>query len=208
MPAAPVIKDIANPDGLGSYAVQWSPVPEAEYYTLQEAMAESFVGASEVYSGTQTSHAIAGRGAARYYYRVRAGGGQWVTAWSDTQSVDVLWEAEPNNIFTQANGPLVSGLTYQGRFEPATDLDDYYGFELTTAHDIEVWLTNIAVGENYDLILRNAAGQISGGYSGRPDNSDEHVLLSSMPPGRYYARVFNRSGTVSAQPYHLKVVFQ
>ena len=44
-------------------------------------------------------------------------------------------------------------------------------------------------------------GQIPGGYSGLPGNSDEHVLLQSQPPGRYYARVFNRSGTVSAQEY-------
>ena len=75
---------------------------------------------------------------------------------------DVLWEAEPNNFYTQANGPLVSGLTYKGQFDSNTDFNDYFVFELAAAHNIEVWLTNIASGENYDLILRNDAWPDSG----------------------------------------------
>ena len=208
VPTAPVIEAINNPNGLGTYPVQWSQVNGATFYELQEAKAEDFAGASQVYSGTLASHAVVGRGAARYSYRVRGGNQSWVTPWSSPQRTDVLWEAEPNNFYTQANGPLVSGLTYKGQFNPITDFDDYYVFVLAAAHTIEVWLTNIASGENYDLILRNDAGQIPGGYSGLPGNSDEHVLLQSMPPGRYYARVFNRSGTLSATPYDLRVMYR
>jgi hypothetical protein len=208
IPPAPILDAIENPDGVGAYDVQWSAVISATYYLLEEAQPPGFSGASLVYSGTLRLYTVSGRGAARYYYRVRAGNTDWQTPWSGAQFTDVLWEAEPNNVFPQANGSLVSGNTYRGQFDPSTDLNDYYRFDLAAIHDIEIWLTNIAPGENYDLILRNDAGQIPGGYSGQLGNADEYVYLIEQPAGRYYARVFNRSGTVSQQPYQLRVVYE
>jgi PKD repeat protein len=117
------------------------------------------------------------------------------------------WEEEPNDdALTQANGPLVSGLTYYGTFQSGADKQDYYFIDLTTAHTVELWLTNIGSGHNYNLVLRDAAlNEV--GYSAEPGNADEHILTGIVPAGRYYIQVFNYSQTGSWEAYHLQAMF-
>ena len=208
IPDMPVLNAISNSDGDGSYTVSWSATSQATSYVLQEARNSDFADAVEIYSGASTSHAVSGRGAARYYYRVKARNSWGDSGWSNVEWVDVLWEAEPNDdALTQANGPIVSGLTYYGTFPGAADPKDYFYFDLPVAHTVELWLRSIQAGHNYDLTLRNA-NEDEVKHSGELGNADEHILTGVLPAGRYYIQVTNASQTGSTQPYHLRVVYE
>jgi uncharacterized repeat protein (TIGR02543 family) len=207
-PGTPTLLGITNSDGDGDYAVRWSTASGAETYTLQEATKSSFAGAKTVYAGPLTLFTVTGRGAARYYYRVRAHNGWGDSDWSNAAWVDVRWEAEPNdNPLTQANGPIVSGLTYYGTFPSGHDVQDYFYFDLPTPHRAELSLTNIPVDNNYDLVLRDADLQEID-YSRAYGNVDEHIRTRVLPEGRYYVQVHNYSQTGSTQRYHLRAVYE
>ena len=147
---------------------------------------------------------MSGRGAARYYYRVKAHNVWAVSDWSNVRQVDVLWELEPNDEAPeQVNGPIMPNLVYYGTFPNGDDVDDYYFFDLPTARRVNVWLTNIPSDQNYDLILRDASLTVKG-YSGNLSNSGEYIRTEDiLPAGRYYIQVFHRSTGGSTQPYHL-----
>jgi uncharacterized repeat protein (TIGR02543 family) len=203
-PGVPSLNPIDNADGNGSYTISWSASSDAETYVLQEATNSSFSDATIIYSGPSTSHAVSGRGAARYYYRVKARNIWTESGWSNVRQVDVLWEAEPNDAHEQANGPIVPTLVYYGTFLSGDDVDDYYFFDLTTARRVTLWLTNIPSGQNYDLILRDASLTVKG-YSGNLSNADEYIRTDTiLPAGRYYIQVHHRSSGGSTQPYRLK----
>ena len=137
--------------------VRWSAAAGADVYVLEEAKDNAFAVSAEVYVGPATSYEISGRGAARYYYRVKARNSWGSSAWSNVEWTDVLWEAEPNDqALSQANGPIVSSLTYFGTFTDATDIQDYFYFDLLTGGYIELWLDHIPPGQDYNLYLRDA----------------------------------------------------
>jgi hypothetical protein len=198
---------ITNDDGDGTYTVRWSVVSEADTYALQEATNESFAQATQLYAGGLTNYGVTGRGAARYFYRVQARNTWGSGPWSNTQWVDVLWEAEPNDAYGQANGPIVSGLTYYGTFPNEADGNDYYFFDLPASHSVEIWLTNVPAANDYALYLYNAT-YTRIGYSDEYGDANEHIYLGSTAGGRYYIRVERVVGTSQAQPYALRVVFQ
>lgn len=202
---------IDNADGDGSYTVSWTAASGAEGYLLQEATDGAFSNVVEEYTSSLTSYEVNGRGASRLYYRVKAGTGAGDMGWSNAQQVDILWEAEPNDIaHEEANGSIMSSYVYYGLF-PNWEIDeekfnDYYFFDLDVAGEVEVWLSNIASERNYDLVLRDAAlGQV--GYSGELGNASEHIQTGTLPAGRYYIQVYYRWGPGSDQEYHLQVVY-
>jgi hypothetical protein len=122
--------------------------------------------------------------------------------------VDVLWEAEPNDTVSQANGPLVSGLTYYGTLSGAIGASDYFYFDLPAGYSVELWLTNIPAGSDYDLVLYDSDLGMRG-YSGLTGSGDEHIVTALSAAGRYFVRVYHRSGAGSGtQPYHLRAVYQ
>lgn len=208
-PPSPHLYGVDNMDGDDNYSVTWSAVYRATFYVLEEAIDGAFADAIEVYTGSDTSYTINDRGAARYYYRVKACTGQMCSGWSNVEQVDVLCEAEPNDdALTQANGPIVSGLTYYGSFPHGADVKDYFFFDLSSSHSVEIWLTNIPSTRDYDLALRDANLVPPIAYSVNPGNADEHILTDVLPAGRYYVQVYNYSGPESTQPYHLRVVYE
>jgi hypothetical protein len=207
LPGTPELQTIANPDGIGDYTVRWSSVSGAEGYTLQEAKDSAFASATQEYDGSGTSYNVVGRGAARYFYRVQARNKWGGSLWSDPQSVDVLWEAEPNDSLAQANGPLVSALTYHGFFSAASDPWDYYYFELASAHNIQIQLSQIPAGHDYALYLFDAS-KARIGYSDEYENADERILVANAGAGRYYAGIERVLGSSAVQPYSVQVVFQ
>ena len=146
---------------------------------------------------------MSGRGAARYYYRVKARNTWAESSWSNVRQVDVLWEAEPNDTYAQANGPIMPNLVYFGTFPNGTDVDDYYFFDLSTGYRVKLWLKNIPGGQNYDLVLRDAYLAVVG-YSAQPSNADEYIdSQQDLAPGRYYIQVYHYSSGGSTQPYRL-----
>lgn len=118
------------------------------------------------------------------------------------------WESEPNGTYSDATGPILSGLEYYGVFSSIDD-NDYFYFELQTAHAVTLTLTNIGVGHNFDLLLIDQTFKmVEGGYSGEVDNDDELIEISQLAAGRYYIWVYNRSKTMNSEPYHLVATFR
>jgi hypothetical protein len=115
------------------------------------------------------------------------------------------WEQEPNGVPAQASGPLASDATYYGTM-PVGDTNDYFYFDLSTPGDVELWLTNIPGGCDYDLVLRDAA-LVQVGYSGNVGSADEHISTGTLTTGWYYVQVYHRSTAGSSEPYHLRVVY-
>ena len=88
VPQSPVLFPILNPGGVGNYVVNWSSVPIATAYTLQEATDAAFSSPSTVYSGANTSFSVTGKAAgSTFYYRVRAANAAGNSPWSSVQSV-------------------------------------------------------------------------------------------------------------------------
>jgi hypothetical protein len=209
-PDTPVLQPIQNGGGVGSYSVHWSTAARAKTYVLQEAKSSNFEDAAEIYRGEGTRFDVQGRGASRLYYRVKATNPSGESDWSNRQQVDVLWEAEPNDIPPgQAKGPLVSGLTYFGTFPNNRDEQDYYYFDLPARRSVRLTLQNIPVGHNYDLVLWDLDFDRMG-YSGQLGNENESInIRDGIPAGRYLIQVYHRSKVGgSLQPYHLVAIYE
>ncbi len=207
-PDIPSLEPIDNADGDGAFTITWTAAQHADTYLLQEATNATFSDATTIYSGPSTSHAVSGRGATRYYYRVLAQNTWTQSAWSNVRQVDVLWEAEPNNTHALANGPILPNLLYYGTFPSGDDVDDYYCLDLTANYHVEIWLKNIPAGQDYNLVLRNASLHVIG-YSASHSNVDEHIRTGAkLPPGRYYVQVHHFSSGDSTQPYDLRYVLE
>jgi len=123
------------------------------------------------------------------------------------------WEIEPNDdAKTQANGPIVSGQTYQGNLPPG-DSKDYFYIDLQKTGTVEVWLTNIPAGQDYDLVLRDANLNRLG-WGKNTGNADEHILSGSLQSGRYYIQVklaeLAGGGNTGGSPdaYQVKAVYR
>lgn len=116
-------------------------------------------------------------------------------------------DCEPNETFSQAQGPLASGQVYQGHIESETDQNDYFFVDMATAHTIEVSLRNIPVGANYHLYLYDSVQNLVG-YSGNAGNADEYILTNPLLASRYYVRVQRVAGYSPAQAYLLQVRYQ
>jgi hypothetical protein len=116
------------------------------------------------------------------------------------------WECEPNNTAAQANGPLGSGQAYYGTFPSPADEKDFFYIDLAVAHPVELWLTHIPAGQDYDLALWDAS-QNKVAESRRNGNADEHILTASLAPGRYYVGVYMFSSG-SPESYRLRVVYK
>ena len=208
LPHEPAMLGISNPEGYGDYTVRWGDSLWATTYTMQEARNIAFAGATQLYHGPLTYYQASGRGAGRYFYRTKAHNSWGDSGWSSVSSVDVRREKEPNNEpLTQANGPIISGLTYFGTFASGSDLVDYFTFELGTRRGVQASLTEIATGHNYDLILEDAGlRQVAGAQE--IGNVDEYIQTDKLEPGRYYVRVVNASRSASTQSYRLRVVYE
>ena len=197
IPEAPTLHTISNPDGDGAYTVSWSRADYATHYVLEEATNDAFTGGLEVYSGSGTSCAISGRGAARYYYRVKACNRD-CSEWSNVEWVDVLWEAEPNNSLAQANGPLQSGVGYYGY---PNDAWDYFNVYVSTIGRITVDLMN-HTGEGVQLLLYDQDGVLLDRAWQPPYHVESDVYW-----GWYSIRIYTESGYNSDTPYTLRAVF-
>jgi hypothetical protein len=205
LPKVPALQPIANADGDGAYTIRWNAADHASGYTLQESADGRFASPREVYAGPETRYEVSGQTTGRFYYRVQARNDWGTSAWSESRWVDVAWEKEPNDRAEDANGPLVSGVTYHGTFPDEADEVDYYYIQVATASLVELWLDHIPGGHDFDVYLRDANLAVKA-KSDRAGNADEY-LRAELPPGRYYIQVYRRSGPGSPQPYHLRVTY-
>lgn len=208
VPAAPALAPITPPEANPSYVVTWSAVTGAASYVLQRATVASFGDAVEVFAGPATQYVEPSAGIATYHYRVRARNAWGDGAWSNARAVAVRWELEPNGEAVDATrtGSLLGGLTHFGVLTRADERgNDYFYLDLRSGGTVELWLTDMAPGLDFNLTLRDANLQMvyPGGYSGNLGNADEHVLAAALQAGRYYVQVSWVTGD-SGQPYHLR----
>ncbi len=201
LPAAPALHTITPPDDSATYVVRWDAASGANSYVLEWATSPGFEDATQVYAGPDTSYQAASAGIATYYYRVEARNAWGDSGWSNVQTVEVHWEREPNGEAVDATGPMQTGVVYYGVLTSASDVKDYFYFELTMPRSVNLDLTNMVSGQDFDLVLRDAS-LVQLKYSGKLGSADEHIS-ASLSAGRYYVQVYRRSGDI-ARPYHLQ----
>jgi hypothetical protein len=88
-PASPILAPIDNPDGDGSYQVQWSASAGATGYLLEEDDNPAFASPTDHDTGLATTFDVTGQDGGTWYYRVRAYNSAGDSPWSDSRSVTV-----------------------------------------------------------------------------------------------------------------------
>ena len=201
---------------MGNFTVRWEAVDGASSYHLQQAQDSAFSNPITVYTGPNTSTSSADWALRATTTVCKPSSPPAARPWSNVQSVDVCWEAEPNNTRADANGPIVSGLTYYGLLPNSEDGRDYFYFQLTDTHEVEISLENIGNNNDFNVALRGADGAI---VRACPDTGADQTCYSAnrgndylrstpLPPGIYYAHVIYYFGFGTPPPYHLKVTFE
>jgi subtilisin family serine protease len=91
----PILYAVENPERVGNYTVNWSPVAQADTYILEESASPVLSTPSVVYNGPASQVALTGRNPGIWYYRVRAAhlATGRLSAWSGVISVPVGLEA-------------------------------------------------------------------------------------------------------------------
>jgi hypothetical protein len=90
---APALAAISNPDEDGQYLLDWTAVPEATTYTLQEDDNASFTSPQTVYSGSSDQYNVTNQIPGVWYYRVQAANAGSSSLWSNVRSTTVLPDA-------------------------------------------------------------------------------------------------------------------
>lgn len=94
LPPVPILYDIDNADGDGSYTINWSTSSLATSYTLEEDDNTDFSSPSVAYDGSGNTKAITGKALGNYYYRVRAENGMGYSNWSEIKTASVTQQGE------------------------------------------------------------------------------------------------------------------
>lgn len=112
---------------------------------------------------------------------------------------------EPNNFRCSTNSALDPGTPTQSYICSKDDIDDYYYIDVTQLSPINVTLTNIPGGIDYDLYLYYQDSIVAS--SNKFGNASEALNYFPLQTGRYYIRVYPYSGH-SLSPYTLQANFQ
>jgi titin len=90
VPAAPTLDPIHDPDGNGTYLVDWSDVAGASSFRLEEDDNAGFTSPAVRYMGTNSQFQVYGQETGLWYYRVRASNAGGDGLWSNLASVGVI----------------------------------------------------------------------------------------------------------------------
>jgi hypothetical protein len=213
--SVPELYSIDDENVDGSYVVGWSGVDMATHYVLGESTDDACTNPREVYSGPDASYSISGKTEGYYCYCVKACGRLACSGWSNAECVRPWWEHEENNTCSQADGPLVYGLTYHGRHD--TDLGDQswegwdcFSIDLQKDGQVSAELTT-RVDEDLQLHLFD--------QNCEPVGSAEDLCYDPTPPyelggpectvgkGRYYVCIHTKDPRTGRDQYTLTVRF-
>ena len=70
LPAAPVLASISNPSNTDAYLLNWSDVPGATGYRLEQATTNAFSSPTVRYIGMDSQYQVTGQAGGTWYYRV------------------------------------------------------------------------------------------------------------------------------------------
>ncbi len=139
-PTTPTLYAIANPDGIGTYTVNWNDVPNAEEYTLQEDD-NAFFSSPTTYPPIAVSQKlITGRPGGTWFYRVRAANNSGSSAWSNTRFTSVKPET-----------PVL---------DPITNPDNTDAFTITWSSEVgaDGYLLQEAITDTFDSMTTRYMG--------------------------------------------------
>jgi subtilisin family serine protease len=208
-PAAPTLSPIANPDGDGTYLVDWSDLPSASSYMLQEDSNSTFGSPDAVYAGPAGQFQVTGHAAGTWFYRVRASNGAGDSPWSSTQAVAVEPSAPVlDPIDNPSNGDeyLVSWSAPLGAAGYRLEEDDNSSFTSPSTRydgsDLQYAITGQPAGNWYYRVLAyNPAGDSpwsnTAGTTVAPRALDAPILsaiVNSDGDGNYLVDWSNVSG--------------
>jgi S1-C subfamily serine protease len=111
---------------------------------------------------------------------------------------------EPNDSYEEATGPLSSGQVISGYISWQDDID-FFSINPTTTQTINVTLTGIPAGTDYDLYLLDSGRNIVA-FSDSV-TSQESIAYSPPAAGAYWIVVASYEGASVSQPYTLAVTF-
>ncbi len=201
LPDAPVLAAITAPGASPTYTMSWSSPLNSSSYVLQEAIDSAFLTSVIRYSGIATRKTITSSNTAAFYYRVKASNQYGDSSWSNVQAVNVSWELEPNNFYTQSTPLITSGQNVYGF---PNDTKDYFSFNMTTSGPITADLTG-STGSAVQLQLfyqvATEANRVT--YVAAPP----YHLTYSGQPGTYYVYIGTGSGFNGTTPYTLRVFY-
>ena len=108
-PGASVLDPISNPDGNGEYLTNWSDVPGASTYRLEEADNAGFITPTVRYEGGLTEFLITGQEGGTWYYRVVA-----TNTYGDGPSSNInQWElSHPHRYSCRSKTPMQMVITW------------------------------------------------------------------------------------------------
>ncbi|PWB54062.1 MAG: hypothetical protein C3F13_07155, partial [Anaerolineales bacterium] len=182
-PNAPVLEPITNPDGDGTYLVDWNSVTGTLTYTLEEDDNSSFSSPSISYTGTITQHVVTGQLAGTWYYRVLASNGDGDSPWSNTQLVNVKPSAPVLSAIDNPDGDgnfTIQWSSVTGAISYTLEEDDNDSFGspkiLYQGNNNQFPLTGQYYGTWYYRVMASNAGGKS------PWSNTELVVVINAPP--------------------------
>ncbi|HNS51291.1 MAG TPA: hypothetical protein PKO09_08900 [Anaerolineae bacterium] len=162
--SAPVLEPIANADGNSEYRVDWSDVPGATYYLLQEDDDPAFGSPAARYSGPESHFDVAQQEPGTWHYRVQAHNPGEGSGWSNTASATVSIPAPAAPLLNPIDNPAhgnsftvdwsdVSGATrfllqedeYESFYSPETAYDGAESSAQIMDHPGGTWYYRVRV---------------------------------------------------------------
>jgi photosystem II stability/assembly factor-like uncharacterized protein len=120
-----------------------------------------------------------------------------------THTATFCYTYEPNDNFGTAK--ILSPGTHCSYISNPDD-DDYYRLNVKSLGQIDIELTNIPDGADYELELFDGGFEkLAGSYWG--SNHPEKIHLQPIQTGTYYVRVYSYSDYSTSQGYHLSLSF-
>lgn len=201
LPLAPSLMRITPPGSQLSYLISWTPIPGATLYEVEQGRNEVFdPPAPPIYQGGHTSVTMSSNGIGTLYYRVRARNIVGVSPWSETQSAELSWETESNNVLTEANAGLRSG---QVVYALPDDQHDFFRITAMETGTITARIDKM-IGQNVRLALyRDNIGNVLA-----TDTASPYQVSVDGEPGDYYLRVSVGAGYSDTMPYELVVTYR
>lgn len=190
-PDAPILSDIANPDGDDDYTVAWSDVNAADSYTLQEDTSSSFSSPMTLYTGPATQYDVVNQPGGTWHYRVRASNAGGDSPWSNVATTTVGDAHELDDTCTQASPISTDGLPQSHTFH-APDDADWVWFPVGMGHTYIAETDHVVGGADTTLELYDSCtGEPIHGTSGDTYGPDARLAWTAPATGTLYLKVSN-----------------